>query len=165
MTLTWGAFNWILQTRHQYDKHVKLNHLGQQYRCYHCRKNFRTKKDRISHAIIAHPNAPTKSFPPGILPQAIFGHRWNQLKLTPQPMSTTGHQRSKPTRLPIPRKHQHRDSQVSHCTHNLYIDDTCAVKLGPILSPHWCLDKTATIKFGHTFPMQGASRMPPKIVR
>ena len=77
MTLICEACNWTFQTRYQYDKHLKLNHLEQQYRCYHCQKNFRTKKDRISHATIAYPNAPAKSFPPGVFPP---GELWAPLK-------------------------------------------------------------------------------------
>ena len=65
MTFTCEACNRIFHTRHQYDKHLELNHLGQQYRCYHCHKNFRTKKERISHTITVHPNAQAKSYPPG----------------------------------------------------------------------------------------------------
>ena len=68
MTFTCEACNRILDTRHQHDKHWKLNHLGQQHRCFHCHTNFHTKEERIAHAITVHPNAQAKLYPPGVYP-------------------------------------------------------------------------------------------------
>ena len=130
MTLTCEACNWTFQTRHQYDKLLKLNHLGQQYRCYHCQKNFRTKKDRILHATIAYPNALAKSFPPRqslgtVETQPNWHPHWCQQQAIKNLKTTTVH----PPETPAPGPH------VSHCTHHLYIDDTCAIKLGPTQGP------------------------------
>ena len=94
MTLTCEACNWTFHTRHQYDKHLKLNHLGQQYWCYHCQKNFRTEKDRISHATIAYPNAPAKSFPPGVSPP---GNLWAPLK--PNQIDTPTDVNNRPSKI------------------------------------------------------------------
>ena len=77
MTFTFAACNRIFDTRHQHDKHRKLNHLVQQYRCFHCHTNFHTKKERIAHAITVHPNAQAKSYPPGVYP---LGDLWAPLK-------------------------------------------------------------------------------------
>ena len=91
---TCKACNRISHTRHQYDKHLELNHLGQQYRWYHCQKNFRTKKERISHAITVHPNAQAKSYPPGVFPP---GDLWAPLKRN---------------QIDIPTKVEHRPSEI-----------------------------------------------------
>ena len=77
MTFTCEACNRTFDTRRQHDKHQKLNHLGQQHRCFHCHSNFRTVKDRIAHAITVHPNAQAKSYPPEIYPP---GDLWAPLK-------------------------------------------------------------------------------------
>ena len=94
MTLTCEACNWTFQARHQYEKLLKLNHPGQQYRCYHCQKNFRTKKDRILHATIAYPNAPAKSFPPGVFSP---GDLWAPLK--PNQIDTPTNVNNKPSKF------------------------------------------------------------------
>ena len=89
------ACNCIFHTRHQHDIHRKLNHRGQQHRCFHCHTNFRTVKERIAHAITVHPKAQAKSYPPGVYPQVIFGHHWNATKSTFQRKSNPGHKISK----------------------------------------------------------------------
>ena len=89
MTLICEACNWTFQTRYQYDKHLKLNHLEQQYRCYHCqKKTFALRKIESRTPPLRTTTHRQSHFRRGSSPQAMFGHRWNPTKLTPLPMST-----------------------------------------------------------------------------
>ena len=123
------------------------------------RKTFALRKTESRMPPLHTPTQRQSHFCRGSSPQAIFRHRWTQPNWHPYRCQQQAIKNQKTTRLSTPRKHQHRDPHVSHCTHHLYIDDACAIKLGPTRGPRWCLNKTATIKSGHTFPMQSAQTL------
>ena len=85
------------------------------------RKTFALRKTESHMSLLCIPTHRQSHFRQGPYPKAIFGRRWNSIKLTFPRMLTIGHQRYRNHKTVHSQKHQHRDPQVSHCTHHLYI--------------------------------------------